>query len=144
MPPTARFERISPSPGTRLTAPATTPSTRTMRLSPSAISGRNFCTTCGSRYVRLNNSTSEARFRPSEPIRNTDPPAKPWSGLITMSLCSARKWRVAPSDRVSIVGGMYCAKSSTQTFSGAFRTAAGSLTTSVSAWMRSSKWVAVM
>ncbi len=43
-----------------------------------------------------------------------------------------------------MVGGMKRAKSSTQIFSGALRTDAGSLTTKVSPWMRSSKWVAVM
>ena len=39
---------------------------------------------------------------------------------------------------------MNCGNSSTHTFSGALRTLAGSLTTSVSLWIRSSRCVAVM
>jgi hypothetical protein len=49
-------------------------------------------------------SISAARLRPSPPIRNTDPPAKPCSGLMTMSPCVSRNWRAAPSDRVFAAG----------------------------------------
>ena len=41
---------------------------------------------------------------------------------MTISPCSARNCRAAPSERVIIVGGMKRAKSSTNTFSGALRT----------------------
>ena len=45
----ARLDLISPSPGLRLMAPAISPSTRTILLSPSATSGRKAWSTCGSR-----------------------------------------------------------------------------------------------
>jgi hypothetical protein len=51
--------------------------------------------------------------------------AVPWSGLTTISPWSARNFLATPSERVIAVGGMNWAKSSTQTFSGALRTAAG-------------------
>ena len=46
--------------------------------------------------------------------------------------------------RVTSVGGIRSGKSSTKIFSGALRTCAGSLTTSVFGWMRSSRCVVVM
>jgi hypothetical protein len=48
-PPTCMFERVSPSPGTRLIAPTGSPSTRITRLSPFSTAGRNFCAISGSR-----------------------------------------------------------------------------------------------
>ncbi len=44
-PPRTMLERRSSAAGTRLTAPANSPSTRMMRLSPCFTAGRNFCTT---------------------------------------------------------------------------------------------------
>ena len=55
-PPRTMLERRSSGAGTRLTAPANSPSTRMMRLSPSFTAGRNFCTTHGSRNVAANRS----------------------------------------------------------------------------------------
>ena len=49
-------ERRSSGAGTRLMAPANSPSTRMMRLSPSFTAGKNFCTTQGSRNVAANRS----------------------------------------------------------------------------------------
>ena len=51
---------------------------------------------------------------------------------------------VARGCRVTSVGGIRSRKSSTNTFSGALRTCAGSLTTRVLGWMRSSRCVVVM
>ncbi len=45
---------------------------------------------------------------------------------------------------VIIVSGIRSANSVTKIFSGELRTHAGSLTTSVCGWMRSSRWVVVM
>jgi len=55
-PPRTMFDRRSSAAGTRLTAPANSPSTRMMRLSPSFTSGRNFWMTQGSRNVTANMS----------------------------------------------------------------------------------------
>ena len=55
-PPRTMLERRSSAAGTRLTAPANSPSTRMMRLSPSFTAGRKFCTTHGSRNMVANRS----------------------------------------------------------------------------------------
>src|SRR5262245_5891910 len=85
VPPAARLERNSPSFGLRLMAPATSPSTRTMRLSPSATAGRKAWAIYGSCQMEPNSSARAVRFVPSRPIRNTPSPALPWSGLTTIS-----------------------------------------------------------
>jgi len=54
----------------------------------------------------------------------------PNSGFRMMSPCSFQKARIASRSRVSKVGGISSLKRSTNSFSGALRTAAGSLTTS--------------
>ena len=64
-------------------------------------------------------------------MRNTPAPPLPNSGLTMMSLCSSRKERIASRSQVIIVGGISSGKCVTSSFSGAFRTAAGSFTTSV-------------
>ena len=51
---------------------------------------------------------------------------------------------MASRSRVISVGGIRSGNSVTKIFSGALRTCAGSLTTSVSGWMRSSICVEVM
>ena len=51
VPPRTMLERRSSGAGTRLTAPANSPSTRMMRLSPCFTAGRNCCTTHCSRNV---------------------------------------------------------------------------------------------
>src|SRR5580658_1974228 len=63
--------------GTRLTAPANSPSTKMMRLSPSRTAGRNFCTTHGSRNMEANRSYSEPKLRSSRAKRNTASPPLP-------------------------------------------------------------------
>jgi len=56
------LERRSSAAGTRLTAPANSPSTRMMRLSPCFTSGRKRWITQGSRKVTENMSNSEPKF----------------------------------------------------------------------------------
>ena len=56
VPPRTMLERRSSGAGTRFTAPAYSPSTRRMRLSPRFTSGRNFWITHGSRNVTANMS----------------------------------------------------------------------------------------
>src|SRR5690606_8531977 len=143
-PPWTRFERNSPSPGLRLIAPATSPSTSTMRLSPSATSGRNGCTMCGSGQVWLNTSISAERLSPVSGTRKIALPPLPWIGLTTTAPWRRMNARTSSTLRVTSVGGMKCRKSSTNTFSGALRTLTGLLTTSVSRSIRSSRCVAVM
>ena len=55
-PPMCMFERVSPSGGTRLIAPAASPSIRMMRLSPAETSGRNFWAISGSRLMPAKSS----------------------------------------------------------------------------------------
>ena len=55
-PPRTMLERRSSTAGTRFTAPAYSPSTRMMRLSPSRTSGKNFWITQASRNVTANMS----------------------------------------------------------------------------------------
>ena len=61
-PPRTMLERRSSAAGTRFTAPANSPSTRMMRLSPCLISGRKRWITQGSRKVTENISNSEPKF----------------------------------------------------------------------------------
>ncbi len=86
-PPRTMLERRSSGAGTRLIAPAYSPSTRMMRLSPSFTAGRNFCTTHGSLKVAVNRSKSEPKLRSSRRSRNTASPPLPYKGFITMSPC---------------------------------------------------------
>src|SRR5665811_1679734 len=62
---------------------------------------------------------------------------------IVMSAFSARNALISARSRVTKVGGIRSGNSVTIIFSGALRTCAGSLTTSVLGWMRSSRWVVV-
>ncbi len=55
-----------------------------------------------------------------------------------MSPCSARNALISARSRVISVGGIRSGNSMTKIFSGALRTCAGSLTTSVLGWTRSS------
>ncbi len=138
------LERMSSPAGTRLTAPMATPSTRMMRLSPWTTAGRKRWITHGSRKVTENRSNSEPKFGSRRATLNTAAPPLPNSGFITTSPCSARNASMAARSRDTSVGGISCGKSSTNSFSGALRTPAGSLTTRVLGWMRSSRWVEVM
>ncbi|MNL87111.1 hypothetical protein D3C87_2161120 [compost metagenome] len=61
-----------------------------------------------------------------------------------MSPISSRKRAISLTSRVISVGGIRSANSVTKIFSGELRTQAGSLTTSVFGWMRSSRWVEVI
>jgi hypothetical protein len=60
------------------------------------------------------------------------------------SPCCSRKETISARLRVISVGGVSFGNSVTNSFSGAFLTWTGSLTTSVLGWMRSSRWVVVI
>ena len=61
-----------------------------------------------------------------------------------MSRCSRRKAWMSSARLVMRVGGISSGKWVANSFSGAFRTLTGSLTTRVAGWMCSRRWVAVM
>src|SRR6201992_643443 len=143
-PPRTMFERRASAAGTRLTAPANSPSTRMMRLSPCLTSGRKRWITQGSLKVTENMSNSEPKFMSCGITRNTAAPPWPCSGFITTAPCSSRNALISSRSREIKVGGIRCGKSITKIFSGALRTLAGLFTTSVLGWIRSRKCVEVM
>ncbi|MGC0321872.1 hypothetical protein ABIG06_002501 [Bradyrhizobium sp. USDA 326] len=89
-------------------------------------------------------SNSEPKFMSCGITRNTAAPPWPCSGFMTTAPCLSRNALISSRSREISVGGISCGKFITNSFSGALRTEAGSLTTSVFGWMRSRKCVEVM
>src|SRR4029078_10114916 len=76
-PPRTMLERRSSTAGIRFTAPAYSPSTSMIRLSPFLMLRKNLCTTHCSRKVAVNRSNKEPKLRSSRAIRNTASPPLP-------------------------------------------------------------------
>ena len=100
--------------------------------------------TQGSRKVIENRSNSEPKLGSLRLDLEHRRAAVAVSGFITTSPCSRAESFDVPRSREISVGGISSGKSITNSFSGASRTARGSLTTSVAGAMRSSRWVVVI
>ena len=139
------LERASPAAGTRLMAPTASPSTRMMRLSPCA-----HLRQVALDDERLAEGVLEDLEERGEVLVAAGDAEDAGAAVAVerldddVAVLLAEGARSAPRSRVISVGGVRSGNSVTKSFSGALRTCAGSLTTSVFGWMRSRRCVVVM
>jgi hypothetical protein len=82
------------------------PAMSSTRLSPSAISGMNFCTIAVRAPCWPTVSTITLRFASSARTRKIDVPPMPSSGFNMVSRCASMKASIRVASRVTSVGAM--------------------------------------